>query len=121
MSLEKLFQSVDDLRHAETVNAAFGQPQELAGKTIIPVAQVHLGFGVGFGHRAPGEAEILPSQGGSGGRGGVRPVAIVEVTPEETIVRPIVDEGQIVLAVILAAAWVAFWLLITLRAIFGQE
>lgn len=109
MSLEKMFQVLESLRDTASANAVFGEPQEVEGRLIIPVAQVGIGLGLGFGQgtsadaagvseEAEKEPEAQGEGGGSGGGAGARPVAIIEVTPEETTVKPIVDEGKVALA-----------------------
>jgi hypothetical protein len=46
---------------------------------------------------------------------------VIEVTPEATVIRPIVDEGKVLLASVALMAWIVFWLGLTLRAIFGRR
>jgi len=123
MSLEKMFASIDNLRDTASVSKAFGEPQEAEGKIIIPVAEVGLGFGLGFGQGTTPESEEVPVGEGGGGGGGAnaRPIAIIEISKEETIVRPIEDESKIALAAIAMIAWCVFWLMATLRAIFGKQ
>ena len=78
---------------------------------------------------APGESEVSETPGEpqvpDGGGGGVgarsRPVAVIEVTKNETIVRPIVDETKVALAGIALAGWTIFCLLVTIRAVFGSK
>jgi uncharacterized spore protein YtfJ len=93
---------------------------------MIPVSSVHVGMGLGFGqgvteesieHEPPSDEP--PGGGGGGGSAGARPVALIEVTPERTIVHPIVDETRVALAGIALGAWVFLVLFMTLRAIFG--
>ena len=145
MSLERLFEVVEGLRQTATADAAFGAPQEVEGRVLIPVSSVMTGFGLGFGQgpgsgtmpeqepeqesEVPWDMEQAPegedqegSEGGGGGGGaGSHPVAMIEVTPETTIVRPIVDETQIAIAGILLAGWFVFWLFATVRAVFGRR
>jgi len=124
MSLEKMFASIDDLRSTASVEVAFGKPQEVAGKVLIPVAQVGMGFGLGFGKGTP-EGEEAPAGEGEGGGGGggasSRPIAVIEVTQEDTVIRPIQDEGKIALAAIALVAWGLFWFFATLESIFGKD
>jgi hypothetical protein len=47
-------------------------------------------------------------------------VAVIEVTPEETVIKPIVDETKVALAGIALGGWFTFWLLFTVRAVFGH-
>ena len=149
MSLEKMFQAIENLRDTASANVVFGEPRQVGERLIIPVARVGVGFGMGFGQgiaeEAPAEGapleEQVPEQeaaervplpeepepaargvgGGGGGSARARPVAIIEVTPEETVIKPIVDEGRVALAGILLVGWLAFWLMLTLRAILGRQ
>jgi uncharacterized spore protein YtfJ len=125
MSLERMFASIDNLRNTASVSAAFGEPQEMEGKTIIPVAEVGLGFGLGFGQGTSPETEEAPDEAGEGGGGGgganTRPIAIIEITDGETVIRPIPDETKLALAGIAMVAWCVLWLMATLRGIFGKR
>lgn len=127
MSLERMFEVVEGLKETAAVDAVFGEPREVEGRVLIPVASVRVGFGMGFGQGTSGEGEEPAEEaaegegGGGGGGAGSRPVAVIEVTPEQTIIRPIVDESKVALAGIALVGWVTFWLLLTLRAIFGTK
>jgi hypothetical protein len=72
------------------------------------------------GPETPGDQEV-PEGGGGGGGARSRPVAVIEVTESETIVRPIVDETKVALAGIALAGWTIFCLLVTIRAVFGGK
>ncbi|MBN1934972.1 MAG: hypothetical protein JW934_09925 [Anaerolineae bacterium] len=124
MSLEKMFASIDTLRSTASVEAAFGQPQEVEGKVLIPVAEVGMGFGLGFG-KGVSESEEEPAGEGEGGGGGgganSRPIAVIQVTQEDTTICPIQDEGKIALAGIALVAWCVFWFFATLESIFGKD
>jgi uncharacterized spore protein YtfJ len=63
------------------------------------------------------------AEGEGGGSGGmsVRPVAVVEVTPESTAVKPIVDEQKLALAGALLIGWAVFWVVRALVRIFGKQ
>ncbi|WP_419819106.1 hypothetical protein [Glaciibacter flavus] len=53
------------------VQAAYGDPVELGGSTIIPVALVWYGFGGGSVDEATGDSKLATMKGiGSGGGGG---------------------------------------------------
>ena len=125
MSLERVFSTVEDLHSVASVDAAFGKPQEIEGKVLIPVAVVSSGFGLGFGQGTSGERtekEPTPAEGeggGSLGGAGARPIAVIEVTAEETTIRPIVDETKIALAGVALGAWSVFWVMATLRSVLG--
>src|SRR5450755_1745190 len=68
-------------RFAATANVkqVFGEPIEMQGKTIVPVARVWYHAGAGWGGRKAESGE-----GGGGGGGGVvaTPVGVLEVTPD---------------------------------------
>lgn len=127
MSLEGVFSTVEGLRSVASVDAAFGKPQEIEGKVLIPVAVVGSGFGLGFGQGTSSEPppiESVPAEGEGGGSlagAGARPIAVIEVTAETTTIRPIVDETKIALAGVALGAWSVFWVMATLRSIFGDR
>lgn len=126
MELERVFETIEGLREKANVEAVFGKPETIGEKTIIPIAQVGYGFGMGFGEgKAPAEAEgeEVPTGRGGGGGGGVlaKPIAVLEVTPEETKLTPIVDSTRLFLAGMAMAAWSAFWISRALARIFGQK
>ena len=128
MSLEKMFKTLQDLRSSASVDAAFGKPQEAEGRTLIPVSCVQVGMGMGFGQGVTPESieneqaeEEPPAGGGGGGGGGARPVALIEITDDQTIIHPIVDETKVALAGIALGAWLFFLLFVTIRRIFSGE
>jgi hypothetical protein len=98
-------------------NGASGPAERLlaqvADRTVIPVARVFYAFGGGGGGggggSGPAEAATRESGSGSGGGGaGVRivPVAVIEVTPDRTRVRPIVDVATLATRAFVFAAFV---------------
>jgi uncharacterized spore protein YtfJ len=133
--VQTLLDALADLPEKANVNAVFGDPVTVEGRTVIPLAKVGYAFGMGVGRTtgaeetAAGEAaEGVPEKaadggGGVGGCGGVlaHPLAVVEVTPAGTWVKPVVDEQKLALAAGLLGAWVAFWLARTLVKIFGHN
>jgi uncharacterized spore protein YtfJ len=137
MSLEKMFETLQELRSTASVDAAFGKPQEAEGRTLIPVSSVHVGMGLGFGQgiteegiedeQGSGEqgseeqaSDEAPGGGGGGGGAGARPVALIEVGDHETVIHPIVDETKVALAGIALGAWIIFLLLVTVRRVFSE-
>jgi uncharacterized spore protein YtfJ len=82
----------DKLGSTATVKAVYGEPIEVNGKTIVPIAKVAYGFGGGFGsghgkHGSNGELEADGRHGeGGGGGGGVRafPAGALEITESGT-------------------------------------
>lgn len=119
-SVDRLFDSFDDLKQSAQVNAVFGQPQTVGEKTIIPIAQVSYGFGLGFGE---GTSPDEDTGTGAGGGGGVsaRPIGVLVVTPDGTQVESIVDEGQLALAGMALTAWAVFLIARALVKIFGRK
>jgi uncharacterized spore protein YtfJ len=127
MSINKLFDSIEQVRDAAHWKSAFGEPQVVEDKTIIPVAQVSYGFGLGFG-RGDGVAEEegdLPAGGGEGGGGGggasSKPLGVIVVTPDEVYFEQVQDESKIAMAGIAMSAFAIFQITKTLRTIFGRK
>jgi uncharacterized spore protein YtfJ len=109
-----LAQVAERINGRATVEAAFGPPCTVGDRTVIPVARIFYAFGGGGGSGTgpAGAAESpLGSGSGSGGGGGagvrVVPVAVIEVTPERTRVRPIVDVATLATRVFVFAGVVA--------------
>jgi len=134
--IRKLLEALADLREKADVNACFGEPVAIEGRTVIPVAKVAYGFGMRIGRTTEAEerdveeaeeeaAEEADGDGssGAGGGGGVlaQPFAVVEVTPEGTRVEAIIDEQKVTLAAGLLAGWAVFWLARALTKIFGRQ
>lgn len=122
--MQTLLDSFADLREKANVNACFGEPVTAEGRTVIPVAEVAYGFGMGVGHGPVAEEEAPEEAGGGGGGGGgvrARPIAVVEVTPEGTWVEAIIDEQRVALAGVLLVGWAVFWLARALARIFGRR
>jgi uncharacterized spore protein YtfJ len=132
--VEALLEAVADVRDRANVNAVFGDPVTVEGHTVIPVARVAYTFSVGVSRRAAtGEMDAEkragtkpPDQADSDSRGSVggmvaHPIAVIEVTPEGTRVKPVVDEQKLALAGGLLGAWIVVWLARTLVRIFGKE
>jgi len=77
---------VESVRSTATVKSVFGEPIEMDGKTVVPIAKVAYGFGGGFGSQPKsGESHSDTKEGGGGG-GGVRafPVGALEITSKGT-------------------------------------
>jgi uncharacterized spore protein YtfJ len=133
--IQKLLEALADLREKADVDACFGEPVTIEGRTVIPVAKVTYGFAMGIGRAAAAEeetagesegqaAEAADGGGNSGAGGGAmlaQPFAVVEVTPEGTRVQAIIDEQKVTLAAGLLAGWAVFWLARALTKIFGQQ
>ncbi len=123
-SVDRLFDTFDDLKKNAQVNAVFGKPKTMGERTVIPIAQISYGFGLGFGEgTSPGEEGEEDTGTGAGGGGGVaaRPIGVLVITPEETRVESVVDEGRIALAGMALVAWAVFLITRALVKIFGRE
>jgi uncharacterized spore protein YtfJ len=125
MSLNKLFDTIEEAKATANWQAAFGEPKEVEGRTIIPVARVSYGFGLGFGQSTgPSEEEDEPapeSEGGGGGGGAwAKPLGAIVVTPEEVYFEETLDVGKISLAGFLLGGFFILQMAKTLRAIFGR-
>jgi uncharacterized spore protein YtfJ len=122
MMLDKLIDRIGDVQGRATVRTVFGDPMEVHGRTIIPVAKVRFGFGMGMGRDKRKDDENHDDDhhrtagGGGGGGAVIRPLAVIEISDGQTKVTPIVDVTRIVLAAIALAACGIFWVSRTLRA-----
>ena len=113
--------------------ACFGDPVEREGHTLIPVARVQFGYGLGFGggmdsHVSPsgnGSEETAGAEGGGGGGGGgggsSTPVAIIDVSDAGVDIKPIEDKTRLGLAIFMMAAWNTFWVLWTVRTFLHER
>jgi uncharacterized spore protein YtfJ len=84
---------VESLRSTATVKSVFGEPIQIEGKTVVPIAKVAYGFGGGFGSLPKsGESHGDTKEGGGGG-GGVKafPAGALEITPNRTNFVPLHD------------------------------
>jgi len=71
-----LYNLIGELKDTAKTKTIVGEPIEVAGKTIIPVSKVVMGFGGGFGE------DKERKQGGGVGAGGgvsVNPVALIVI------------------------------------------
>jgi uncharacterized spore protein YtfJ len=127
--IQKLLDNFAELKEKASVEAAFGEPVTIDGRTVIPVAQVGYAFGMGMGEATKPEEDEDQQEGqdmggsGAGGGGGAmsRPLAVVEVTAEGTQVRPVVDEQLLMVARSLVIVWASCWLAWALTRIFGRK
>ena len=81
-TIEGVKSALSDRLSAQT---AYGEPVQVDGVTVIPVARVMLGFGAGGGvgeakRSSDGEDAPAPTGGGGGGGGVVQPLGFIEVT-----------------------------------------
>lgn len=91
---------------ARDVSLVYGDPIEMQGRSIIPVARIRYSVGAcGGGYEredkdaeSPGFEEVEGGHGeGAGGSFSVKPIGIYDVTAEKTVYRPIVPIELIVM------------------------
>lgn len=125
MPLNRLFDAVERVRDTAQWRAAFGEPQVFEDRTVIPVAQVGYGFGLGFGHPAeiPEDEAVLAAegQGGVGGGAMSRPLGAIVVSDDDVYFEEAVDANKIALAGILLAGVIVVQAAATLRALLSRR
>jgi len=126
MSLNRLFETVEQARDTANWRTAFGEPQVVEDKTIIPVAQVRHGFGLGFGSgtgEADEEGGPVPEGEGGGGGGGAtaKPLGAIVVTPECVYFQETMDVAKVSIAGMILGGFFVFQLAKTLRELLGSE
>jgi len=98
MNAAELLQKMGDtLGSTATVKSVFGEPIQVNGKTVVPVAKVAYGFGGGAGAgKGGGVSQDREGEGGGGG-GGVRafPAGALEITEGRTRFVPYIDPAWI--------------------------
>jgi uncharacterized spore protein YtfJ len=116
--IEQLFEKIN-------VDAVFGQPIQEGDVTLIPVADVAVGFGFGSGQSPvteeggdeDGSAEAEVGSGAGGGAGGkATPRGYIKITPDGVHFESTMDENRVALAGIGMVAWSVFWVAKTIRA-----
>ncbi|MEP0548877.1 MAG: spore germination protein GerW family protein [Rhodothermales bacterium] len=100
---EDVAQPIEELLRTLGPRAIFGEPVLSGDTTVIPVAEVRLGFGFGGGS-GRGPDEEGGGGGGSLGRGRVTPRGYICVTPSGTRYEPIVDVTSLALGAMALAA-----------------
>lgn len=82
---ESIRSIVEDMGGHASVEAVYGDPIEVDGRTIVPVARVGYGFGGGFGRGSDESGDGGTGEGGGGGGGvSAKPVGAIEVDDDET-------------------------------------
>jgi len=121
--IQKLLDAFADLRENANVNACFGEAMTVGRRTIIPVAKVSYGFGMGAEQEPPSDVESLGTSAHGPYGGGMKssPLGVIEVTEGETRIEPVINEQKVALLGMLVGAWSVFWLARALVAIFGPR
>ena len=91
--LDKLLAPFEKAGETAHVRAAFGEPEMVGNKVLIPVAKVRHWFGLGYGEgTSPAEEEDAPPDEGKGGGGGswasAKPLGVLEITAGGTTFVP---------------------------------
>ena len=112
---------LERIKGSAKVEVIYGEPREIGEKTVIPIAAVAYGFGAGAGARSGGPGGDGASGGsgsGGGGGGGVRvqPVGVLEVTPDETRLVPVLDWTRIITT---GLTFFGLWMIV--RALRGRR
>jgi len=81
-----------ELERIANTKTVVGEPITAAGKTIIPISKVSLGFGAGGGE---GKRDNESGYGGGGGAGAkIEPVAFIMISAEEAKIFRISERGD---------------------------
>ena len=81
-----------ELERIATTKTVVGEPITAAGKTIIPISRISLGFGAGGGE---GKKETESGYGGGGGAGAkIEPVAFIMISEEEARIFRVSERGD---------------------------
>ena len=121
--LEEMLNRIGQVHERASVRTVFGEPLQVDGRTIIAIAKVQYGFGFGVGRSKEKEKDEEESgEGGGGGAGvSIRQVAVLEITGQETKVKPVVDVTRLALAGMLLAAWNVLWITYTIRRVAAKR
>lgn len=98
MRVAKTLRSLGDhLQVGASVRNVYGDPVNIGRRTVIPIARVSYGFGVG------GSEEADSERGGSGGGAAMsaRPVGALEITEAGTRFIPFIDPSRLGMALML--------------------
>ncbi len=97
--MEQITQVLEKIASAARVETVYGEPREIAGKVIIPVARIAYGGGGGGGSGACGSEEGQQGSGGGGGLGvKVQPLGALVITENAERWVPVVDVTRVAIA-----------------------
>lgn len=94
MGVEETIKEIaSELENIATTKTVVGDPITAAGKTIIPVSKITMGFGAGGGE---GKKEGESGYGGGGGAGAkIEPVAFIMLSEDDAKIFRISDKGDV--------------------------
>lgn len=82
-----------ELERIATTKTVVGEPITAAGKTIIPISKITMGFGAGGGE---GKKETESGYGGGGGAGAkIEPVAFIMLSEEEAKIFRVSEKNDV--------------------------
>ena len=90
----------DHLQVGATVRNVYGDPVDVGGRTVIPIARVSYGFGAGGRARRSEDAESERGGGGGGAGMSARPVGALEITEAGTRFISFIDPARLGIALI---------------------
>jgi len=103
---QQLLETIGErIRATADVRVVYGEPITVGERTVVPVAAVSYVFGAGAGKGSCGGQE---GEGGGGGGGvRVRPLGVIEITPQGTRFVPVFDAQRLALLALGAIALLA--------------
>lgn len=105
MGTEDRLAEVTRIPDRATAAACFGAPVTSGDRTVIPVADIQYGFGVGWGGSEGGSPTGPAGHGGGAGGGArTRAIAVIEVAPGGVRILPIEDQTSVRMAAIAFAS-----------------
>jgi uncharacterized spore protein YtfJ len=112
MDIKALSESIiDRLRASVSMKDVYGEPMEIGGKTIVPIANIAFGYGAGGGEgRSKKQEEGEPNEGSGMGGGGwarAKPVAILEISEGRTRIIPVIEFTKVAMMAIAGAIVIA--------------
>jgi uncharacterized spore protein YtfJ len=109
MGLEDLQKRFAEMQARAGVQAVFGEPIQLDGRTVVPVASVRYGFGLRSGARPAAGTEAGSLRGGGCGMARIEPVALIEAVDGRITVQPIINVTRLAAIAAFVAVWAIFW------------
>ncbi len=113
-SIDEVMKSIKGTKSSLSVRRAFGDPIDLGGVTLIPVARVAGGAGGGGGEGVDDEG----ASGGGFGTGfgiGVSPLGVYEVRGDQVEWKPTVDVNRLIRGAQVLAGIVAVCTVLVVR------
>lgn len=91
---ETIKQIASELEKIATTKTVVGDPITAAGKTIIPVSKLTMGFGGGGGESSKKETDL--GYGGGGGAGAkIEPIAFIMLSEDDAKIFRISEKGDV--------------------------